>query len=110
MGREKGCKKTGGRKKGTPNKKKEDVKIWVADIIGDNKAEFEKRLHLLPDADFVKVYVQLLNYVIPKQSAVSPDDLIKKEREMLQDLVLTQDEQTLKYIATRLYELNKKIG
>lgn len=108
MGREKGATKTGGRKKGTPNKKKKDTKAWIEKMILNNQAEFEERFKKLSDSDFVKNYMQLLNYIVPKQSPITPDDLIKKEREMLQGLLFSQSEEAIKQVATKLYELNTK--
>ena len=108
MGRPKGTPKTGGRKKGSKNKKPNEAKEWIRDLIESNKEEFERRMKLLDNSEYVKTYTQLLNYVIPKQSSVNADDLIKRERAMLQELLFTQPEQTIKLVAGRLYELSNK--
>ena len=108
MGRTKGTTKTGGRKKGTPNKKTKDTKAWIEKMVFNNQAEFEERFNKLPDNEFVRNYMQLLNYIVPKQSPITPDDMIKKEREMLQGLLFSQSEEAIKQVATKLYELNTK--
>ena len=44
MSRPKGTPKTGGRKKGTPNKASTDIRTWVSKIIEKKREEFGKRL------------------------------------------------------------------
>lgn len=108
MGRVKGSPKTGGRKAGTPNKVKADIKQWVDIILNNGRGEFEKRLLRLEDREYIRTYVSLLGYVLPKMSPTTPEELIKKEGEMMQKMLLSMSEDALDKVAKRLYELNKE--
>ena len=100
MSRPKGTPKTGGRKKGTPNKASTDIRTWVA-----NREEFVLRLARLEDRDYIKTITGLLAYVVPKMSPYSIEDEKKKEQAMLQNLLSTSPESVIEKIATRLLEL-----
>ncbi len=108
MGRAKGTPKTGGRTKGTPNKATKDLKKWVADILDGGRANFEKRLKKLDDRDYIKTFLGLLGYVIPKLSPTTPEDILRKEKEMMQELLLSMPEEMIDRITKRLYELQTK--
>ena len=107
MSRVKGSPKTGGRKAGTPNKVKADVKQWVDVILNNGRGEFERRLRLLDDREYVKTYISLLGYVLPKMAPTSPEEQLKKEGEMMQKMLLTMSEEALDKLAQKLYNLNK---
>ena len=105
MSRPKGTPKTGGRKKGTPNKASTDIRTWVAKILDANREEFVLRLARLEDRDYIKTITGLLSYVVPKMSPYSIEDEKKKEQAMLQNLLSTSPESVIEKIATRLLEL-----
>ena len=105
MSRAKGTPKTGGRKAGTPNKTTTDIKSWVANILDDGRDEFVRRLANLDDRDYMKTYTGLLGYVMPKMSPTTPEDIIRKEREMMQELLLSMPEQMIDRVTKRLYEI-----
>ena len=105
MSRPKGTPKTGGRKKGTPNKASTDIRTWVAKILDANREEFVLRLARLEDRDYIKTITGLLVYVVPKMSPYSIEDEKKKEQAMLQNLLSTSPESVIEKIATRLLEL-----
>ena len=65
MGRNKGCEKTGGRQKGTPNKVTTDLKEWVKNLIDDNRTQIIKDLKNLDPRDRVAIIERLLKYVLP---------------------------------------------
>lgn len=108
MGRTKGTPKTGGRKAGTPNKATTDIKTWVANILDGGRADFEKRLAKLDDREYIRTFVGLLGYVMPKMSPTTPEDILRKEREMMQDLLLSMPEEMIDRVTKRLYELQTK--
>lgn len=108
MGRIKGTPKTGGRKAGTPNKTTTDIKTWVANILDSGQDEFAKRLARLDDRDYIRTYTGLLGYVMPKMSPATPEDILRKERDMLQELLLSMPEQMIDRVTKRLYELQNK--
>ncbi|MCD8306360.1 MAG: hypothetical protein LUC49_06890 [Prevotella sp.] len=77
----------GGRGKGTPNKITSDLKRWVAQILDGGRERFEASLNDLQPAEFIRVYTGLLNYVLPKQSPVSPESGDVQEKVIHQIIV-----------------------
>ncbi|MCM1297882.1 MAG: hypothetical protein NC311_20285, partial [Muribaculaceae bacterium] len=61
----------GGRAKGTPNKATATLKEWVGLIIDQNREKFNTELNKLNSSDYVKAFLTLLGYSIPKQQAVN---------------------------------------
>lgn len=61
----------GGREKGTPNKITADMKAWIAEILNDGRGRFMDSLNDLESSEYIRVYMGLLNYVIPKRQAIS---------------------------------------
>lgn len=68
MAREKGTPKTGGRKKGTPNKTTAQIKELVVQLVGDNLETFKTEFDKLKADDKISIIKNLLPYVIPKQN------------------------------------------
>lgn len=79
MAKIKGSEKTGGRKKGTPNKATADLKSWVSSIIDNGREQFESDMSVLEPRERVKVYTGLLGYIIPKQQTLSVEAQIAAE-------------------------------
>ena len=53
MGRKKGCLKTGGRKKGTPNKATQTAKEWIVQTLSANWEQMKSDLKVLePKRDY----------------------------------------------------------
>lgn len=98
----------GGRAKGTPNKTTGDLRKWVSEILDNGKDKFMESLDKLEPAEYIRVFTGLLNYVLPKQAPTSPDDILRKEKEMMQELLLSMPEEAIDRIAMRLQELNNK--
>lgn len=76
MGQKKG--QTGnpkGRPKGVPNKVTGTVKEWIASIIDSNRQQFEDDLKSLEPNERIKVISNLFQYVVPKASTGSDDDI-----------------------------------
>lgn len=63
----------GGRTKGTPNKVTSELKEWIALLINNGRDEFKADLTRLSPFERVKVYIGLMNYILPKQQAVSAE-------------------------------------
>ena len=100
----------GGRAKGTPNKATTDLKKWVASILDSGRGRFVESLNELEPSEYVRLYTGLLNYVLPKQAPTSPEDVLRKELEMTQELLLSMPEEMVEKVAKRLYELQGGIG
>lgn len=71
LGRPKGTPKTGGRQKGTPNKVTASVKEWLSALIDKNRRQVERDLKQLEPRERLIMLEKLMQYVVPKQQAVS---------------------------------------
>lgn len=105
MSRQKGTPKTGGRAKGTPNKVNAEMKQWISDLLTKNRATFAKRLAMLDAPDFCKTFAGLLNYVMPKQQAVTIEEQTAAEYAALKDLIQTAPDEAVDMIARKVLEL-----
>ena len=67
--------KTGGRKKGTPNKVSGDMKAILAGFASDyfNSGEFLNDFNGLEAKDRLDIFTKLLPYFVPKMQAVQAD-------------------------------------
>jgi hypothetical protein len=65
-GRKSGTLKTGGRKKGTPNKITGDLRSWVNDVLNDNREQVIQDLRCVEPDKRLMFFEKLLNYAIPK--------------------------------------------
>lgn len=109
MGQKKG--QTGnpkGRPKGIPNKVTSDLKTWVASILDGGREKFVDSLDKLEPSEYTRTFTGLLNYALPKQAPTTPDDVLRKEKEMMQELLLGLPEEAIDRVAKRLQELQKK--
>ncbi len=68
MGRDR---KTGGRRAGTPNKITGTLKEFVANLVDDNREQIVNDLKTLRPKERLAVLERLMQYVLPKQQAVS---------------------------------------
>lgn len=68
MARPKGTQKTGGRKKGTPNKTTSDLKKWIFEFVNDNMEEFKSEFASMDTEDKINIIMKLLPFVLPKQT------------------------------------------
>lgn len=60
-----------GRPKGVPNRVTQSVREFLSDVIDKNKRQIVKDLKELPPKDRLIILEKLMQYVIPKQQAVS---------------------------------------
>lgn len=61
----------GGRQKGTPNKVAASVKDWLSGLIDKNRKQIEKDIKQLEPKERLQILEKLMQYVVPKQQAVS---------------------------------------
>ena len=67
MSRQKGSMKTGGRKKGTPNKTTSTLKEWLTSLINGNRERMMEDLTALEPKDRLLVLEKLMRYILPIQ-------------------------------------------
>lgn len=96
MGRAKGLPKTGGRKKGTPNKMTVEVKSCIKKMLesytGGNK--FMDDFNALSPKDRLFLAERLMNYVVPKMQSVSVEDVDKDKKSTIEMLIQLRDGNT----------------
>lgn len=83
-----------GRPKGTPNKITTDMRGWLSAIIDKNRKQMERDLKKLDPKDRLQILEKMMQYVIPKQQAVSADiDFARLNDEQLDAFIdkLTKD-------------------
>lgn len=97
-----------GRPKGTPNKVTTDLRAWVNDILSNGKERFNEYLGQLAPDEYIRTFTTLLNYVLPKMASTTPDDVLRKEKEMLQELILSLPEEMVDRVTKRLYDIQKR--
>ncbi len=68
----------GGRQKGTPNKVTASVKDWLSELIDKNRRQMERDIKELEPRERLQVLEKLMQYVIPKQQAVSANVNIER--------------------------------
>lgn len=73
MGRTAGTPKTGGREAGTPNKITGTLKEFVVNLVDDNREQIVKDLKALKPKERLAVLERMMQYVLPKQQAVSAE-------------------------------------
>ena len=71
MGRVKGAQKTGGRKLGTPNKTKKEMRDFFTEFARDNFSKFTKAWGKIADNEKkCKIYIDACKFVIPALTSV----------------------------------------
>lgn len=83
-GKRKGAPKSGGRKKGTPNKVTASMREFVADLLDSNRKQFSDDLKAVTPETRLHIMEKLMQYVIPKRQAV------RAEIDMLSESELTE--------------------
>lgn len=69
-------KKTGGRKKGTPNKKKAGTPRKIVEIIESKLDRLSEELDNISDSEkFVDRMIRLMEFAYPKIKEASPDEI-----------------------------------
>lgn len=58
--------KTGGRKKGTPNKCTTTLRQFICDIVDDNREQFARDLEALEPKERVNIMFKLITFILPK--------------------------------------------
>lgn len=117
MPRSKGTPKTGGRKKGTPNKATAAVKGYISDVLQaymQPAAKNSKQPNLQQDLadmlpeDRVRAMTQLACYVIPKQQALSIDEQTQVEADALTQWLETAPDEAIDAIAAKVLEMQAR--
>ena len=90
MGKPKGSEKTGGRKRGTPNRTTSTIREWLTNLIGKNQRQMERDLKELLPKERLMMLEKLMGYVVPKQQAVSATIDYDKLSDSQLDSIITE--------------------
>lgn len=81
-GRKPGTPKTGGRKKGTPNKTTAELRSWLSRLLKQQKRTIINDLAALEPKDRLQMLEKLMQYVIPKQQSITADISLLTDEEL----------------------------
>lgn len=79
-------KKTGGRKKGIPNKTTTETRQLLKSIVDDKFDEFKQRMKDLPDKEFCQLYIQMCKFIVPSLQSVKIEDGSAVKMEVIERL------------------------
>ena len=87
MAKEKGCKKTGGRQKGTPNKTTTITKQVIANLLSSyhQSGLMEKDFISLDPKDRLVIAERLMQYNLPKMQATSIDMTVDEKKKTIEE-------------------------
>ncbi|MCL2726833.1 MAG: hypothetical protein FWD56_00445 [Bacteroidales bacterium] len=86
----KGCKKTGGRVRGTPNKVGADLRAWIAKLLDDNRRVIAKDLKALEPYQRLSILTKLIDHVLPRQQAIEAKIDLNKLTDYQLDAIITE--------------------
>lgn len=69
-GKKKGSAKTGGRKKGTPNKVTREKREMISQFLDDNWDNFLENYKKADSTTQLKIYMELIPYTTPKMASI----------------------------------------
>ena len=107
-GRPRGQPKTGGRKKGTPNKVTGDLREWLAGFLDRNRGQLENDFAALEPGERIFAFSRLIGYIIPKQQAVTVEAQVEAEYKQLQKLLSDVPDDAAALIAQKILELQER--
>lgn len=79
-----------GRPKGKPNKVTLDMRQWLSAVLEKNRSQMEKDLKALEPKERLQILERLMQYVIPKQQAVSAEVDFSKLTDSQLDTIVTE--------------------
>lgn len=97
-----------GRPKGKPNKVTSELKSWIQQIIDGNRGKFEEDIEKLEPKDRLMIIEKLMNYVVPKQQAISVEAQVQAEYAELEKLLDKAPEKVVDALLERMNNLISK--
>lgn len=116
MPRKKGTPKTGGRRKGTPNKATAAVKSVIADVLNaymlptddGTQPNLQTDLAAMQPESRVRAMTNLAAFVIPKQQALTIDEQTQVEADALTQWLETAPAEAIDAIAAKILEIQQQ--
>ena len=94
-----------GRPKGAKDKIQRSMAETLKSVLENNVGRLETDLDSLTPGERVKAITQLLNYVMPKRTALDPKEAIEMEYERLERLLEVCPESAINQILERIEDL-----
>lgn len=107
-GRPKGTPKTGGRRKGTPNKVTADTKEWLSGLLAGLRGRIEQDFVQIDPETRIFAFTRLVGYVVPKQQALTVEERVKAEFKEMRRMLDNAPEKAVKDIAAKMLELYRR--
>ena len=80
----------------------------MASILNDGKERFERDIEQLDTSERVRVYMSLLNYVLPKQQSMTEEAVAEAEIKELERLIDVMPDEAADRIAAKIMELQER--
>ena len=97
-----------GRPKGSPNKVKASLVERITGLVEHNLDKLQKDFDSLEPIDRIRAISGLLNYVLPKQQALSPEVQAEAEYKGLEKFLDNCPDEVVEKITQRVLELKNK--
>jgi len=97
----------GGRQKGTKNKVSSDLREWLSSVIDENRSQIQDDLKNILPEDRLKILSGLMNYVIPKKQALTIEEEVEKETQVLTRWLSEAPDEAIEAISQRVIALQQ---
>lgn len=99
-----------GRPKGAVNKEKVPLIEKVRAIVDNNFERLQEDINTLEPAERIKAITSLINYVLPKQQAITAEARIEAEYKQLEKLLDIAPDKVINEITERIMKLQNESG
>lgn len=99
-----------GRPKGAVNKEKVPLIEKVRAIVDNNFDRLQEDINTLEPAERIKAITSLINYVLPKQQAITAEARIEAEYKQLEKLLDVAPDSVINEITNRIMRLQDESG
>ncbi|MBF1644507.1 MAG: hypothetical protein HXO50_02525 [Prevotella sp.] len=100
--------KTGGRKKGTPNKVTSSLKEFINGVIDENRTQIIADMRDLDPYQRLLFIERLISYVLPKQASVDVQSQIAAEYSALERLIDDAPDEFIDRITDKVLKLQEE--
>ena len=68
-----------GRPKGTPNKITAELRVWISEVIDENREQMKADLKTLEPKERLQILERLIQYVIPKKTHIDEESTLRTQ-------------------------------
>lgn len=96
-----------GRPKGKPNHVTAQMRVWVQQVIDNNRKQLEADIKALEPKDRWLLVEKLMNYILAKKQGVSIEIEKEAEYKQLEKLIDSAPEQFIDEVTSRILKLRE---